>query len=230
MAARYNENVFGIVLFGLLVVALVWGLASCAKREPSSKHPDQVLYERAMSALEHGRFDIARLTFKTLINTYPDSEWSEQGKLRLKDPRLPKCPTFGVGSGDDDCDARQTATQAQSLIAAGPTISRCPDPDLRQAEIGGDRITGVVLRQGKPVLAAQVTVYSSSAKIAWFGTTDNEGRFTSDKLASGIYSLDVGGWGRATVKLNPKLNTLNSIHWTLVLTADDGCLAAWGVG
>lgn len=228
MAVRYNENMFGITLFGLLVVALIWGLASCANHEPSSKHPDQVLYERAMSALEHDRFDVARMTFKTLINTYPDSEWAEQAKLRLKDPRLPKCSTFGVGPADDDCDARGTTPPAQNLIAAGQTISRCPDPDLRQAEIGGDRITGVVLRQSKPISPAQVRVYSSSAKIAWFGITDNEGRFTSDKLASGIYSLDVGGWGRATVKLNSQLNTLNSVHWSLVLTADDGCLSAIG--
>jgi outer membrane protein assembly factor BamD (BamD/ComL family) len=99
-------------LFGLLMAALFCVLASCAKRPdgPSSKNPDKVLYERAMAAFEQNRFDVARMTFKTLVNTYPNSEWAQQAKLRLKDPRLAKCATFSV---PPDCDAETTATQSK---------------------------------------------------------------------------------------------------------------------
>ena len=38
-----------------------------------SKQPDKVLYDRAMAALKKNRFDVARITLQTLINTYPDS-------------------------------------------------------------------------------------------------------------------------------------------------------------
>ncbi len=40
-----------------------------------SKQPDKVLFDRAMDAMKHNRFDVARMTLQTLINTYPDSEF-----------------------------------------------------------------------------------------------------------------------------------------------------------
>src|ERR1700693_4600876 len=96
-----------------------------------------------------------------------------------------------------------------SVNMAGQAASRCPDPRLRQAEIGGNRIIGVVLHQGKPVKLAHIRVYStSSGKAEWVWTTDKDGSFTSDKLAPGSYRLEVSGWGSATVKLDPKLDRI----------------------
>jgi outer membrane protein assembly factor BamD len=46
-----------------------------------SKQPDKVLFDKAMDAMHHNRFDVARLTLQTLINTYPDSEYIARGKL-----------------------------------------------------------------------------------------------------------------------------------------------------
>src|SRR5262245_15817602 len=51
----------------------------------SSKQPDKVLFDRAMDALKHNRFDVARLTLQTLINTYPDSEFIARAKLAVAD-------------------------------------------------------------------------------------------------------------------------------------------------
>lgn len=50
-----------------------------------SKQPDKVLFDRAMDALKHNRFDVARLTLQTLINTYPDSEFIARAKLGVAD-------------------------------------------------------------------------------------------------------------------------------------------------
>jgi outer membrane protein assembly factor BamD len=50
-----------------------------------SKQPDKVLYDRAMDAMKHNRFDVARLTLQTLINTYPDSEFVARAKLSVAD-------------------------------------------------------------------------------------------------------------------------------------------------
>jgi len=50
-----------------------------------SKQPDKVLFDRAMGALKHNRFDVARLTLQTLINTYPDSEYIARAKLGVAD-------------------------------------------------------------------------------------------------------------------------------------------------
>jgi outer membrane protein assembly factor BamD len=51
----------------------------------SSKQPDKVLFDRAMDALKHTRYDLARLTLQTLINTYPDSEYIARAKLAVAD-------------------------------------------------------------------------------------------------------------------------------------------------
>ena len=50
-----------------------------------SKQPDKVLFDRAMDAMNHNRFDVARLTLQTLINTYPDSEFIARAKLAVGD-------------------------------------------------------------------------------------------------------------------------------------------------
>src|SRR6059036_551578 len=50
-----------------------------------SKHPDKVLFDRAMDAMKHNRFDVARITLQTLINKYPDSEFIARAKLAVAD-------------------------------------------------------------------------------------------------------------------------------------------------
>src|SRR5271157_5629671 len=50
-----------------------------------SKQPDKVLFDRAMDAMKHGKYDVARLSLQTLINTYPDSEYIARAKLAIGD-------------------------------------------------------------------------------------------------------------------------------------------------
>ena len=85
----------------VLLAALLCGLTACAVRQHTeirSKHPDRVLFEAALSAVKHDRFDVAHLTFQTLVNTYPNSSYAAQAKLLLKDPRIANCPVWSVGA------------------------------------------------------------------------------------------------------------------------------------
>jgi outer membrane protein assembly factor BamD len=50
-----------------------------------SAEPDKVLYTRAMNDIKHRRYTEARLSFQTLINTYPDSEYLAKAKLGSAD-------------------------------------------------------------------------------------------------------------------------------------------------
>ncbi|HUI83593.1 MAG TPA: outer membrane protein assembly factor BamD [Candidatus Binatia bacterium] len=50
-----------------------------------SKQPDKVLFDRAEEAMKHGKYDVARLSLQTLINTYPDSEYVARAKLAIGD-------------------------------------------------------------------------------------------------------------------------------------------------
>jgi len=80
----------------IVIIALLAGLAFTAActtnkkatnplADVSSKQPDKVLFDRAMDALKHNRYDVARLTLETLINTYPDSEFIARAKLAVAD-------------------------------------------------------------------------------------------------------------------------------------------------
>jgi outer membrane protein assembly factor BamD len=76
-----------ILLLGALVFAV--GCTNKKVNNPlsnvGSKQPDKVLFDRAMDAMKHNRFDVARITLQTLINTYPDSEFIARAKLAVAD-------------------------------------------------------------------------------------------------------------------------------------------------
>src|SRR5438094_9942144 len=50
-----------------------------------SKQPDKDLFDRAMDAMKHNRFDVARITLQTLIKTYPESEYIARAKMAVAD-------------------------------------------------------------------------------------------------------------------------------------------------
>jgi len=80
-----------IRLLSVLGLLLVLGVACTNKKSVNplanvgSKQPDKVLFDKAMEAMRHNRFDVARLTLQTLINTYPDSEFIARAKLAVGD-------------------------------------------------------------------------------------------------------------------------------------------------
>src|ERR1700690_81611 len=76
-------------VFLALLLALTVGCTNKKSVNPlanvGSKQPDKVLFDRAMDAMKHNRFDVARMTLQTLINTYPDSEFIARAKLGVAD-------------------------------------------------------------------------------------------------------------------------------------------------
>jgi outer membrane protein assembly factor BamD len=71
---------------------MLLSFAACSNKKVSnpiaqvdSKQPDKILFDRAMDAMKHNKFDVARLTLQTLINTYPDSEFVARAKLAVGD-------------------------------------------------------------------------------------------------------------------------------------------------
>jgi outer membrane protein assembly factor BamD len=51
----------------------------------TSSEPDKILYDRALTDIQHSRYTEARLTLQTLINTYPDSEYLAKATLGVAD-------------------------------------------------------------------------------------------------------------------------------------------------
>jgi outer membrane protein assembly factor BamD len=76
------------VLLGVVLV-LATGCSNKRVSNPlanvDSKQPDKVLFDRALEALKGNKFEVARLSLQTLINTYPDSEYIARAKLGIAD-------------------------------------------------------------------------------------------------------------------------------------------------
>ncbi len=77
-----------ILLLLLALVASGCGFKRKKYDNPITKdtqQPDKVLFDRAINDIEHGRYEVARLTLNTLINTYDTSEYLAKAKLAIAD-------------------------------------------------------------------------------------------------------------------------------------------------
>src|SRR6202165_4633190 len=115
------------VLLGLLLMLTV----ACTNKKSvnplsnvGSKQPDKVLFDRAMDAMKHNRFDVARMTLQTLINTYPDSEFIARAKLAVGDSWYAEGGTASLAQAEQEYRDFETffpnmpeAAEAQLKIA-----------------------------------------------------------------------------------------------------------------
>lgn len=69
--------------FILVMGAAMAMLATGAFAQSAAPPADKVLYERGIENIEHGDYAAARLTFNTLINMYPASEYQVRAKLAI---------------------------------------------------------------------------------------------------------------------------------------------------
>jgi outer membrane protein assembly factor BamD len=97
------------ILHHLIAVAALAGLlSSCGLRrhkyaDPITKNteqPDKVLFDRAINDIEHSRYEIARLTLQTLINTYDSSEFLAKAKLAIADSWFREGGSHGLAQAE----------------------------------------------------------------------------------------------------------------------------------
>ncbi len=65
-----------------------------------TQQPDKVLFDKAIGDLEHNRFEIARLTLQTLMNTYDTSEYLAKAKLAYADSWYREGGTHGLAQAE----------------------------------------------------------------------------------------------------------------------------------
>src|SRR5258708_35483574 len=61
-----------------------------------TQQPDKVLFDKAIHDIERGRYEVARLTLNTLINTYDTSEFLAKAKLAIADSWFREGGTHGL--------------------------------------------------------------------------------------------------------------------------------------
>src|SRR5436305_6009995 len=75
----------------LLPVLSIGLLSSCIHKKyetpitKNTQQPDKVLFDQAMHDIEHGRYEVARISLQTLMNTYESSEFLAKAKLAVAD-------------------------------------------------------------------------------------------------------------------------------------------------
>jgi outer membrane protein assembly factor BamD len=111
----------------ILTVLLIAGLlSSCGFRRKKydnpitkdTKQPDKVLYDKAIADIEHSRYEIARITLNTLINTYDQSEFLAKAKLAVADSWYREGGTAGLA---------QAEAEYKDFILFYPTMEEAPE-------------------------------------------------------------------------------------------------------
>src|SRR5215470_13232899 len=82
-----------VILNAAVLVALAATLSSCGLRRKKyenritkdTQQPDKVLFDTSINDIEHGRYERARLTLQTMMNTYDTSEYLAKAKLAMAD-------------------------------------------------------------------------------------------------------------------------------------------------
>ncbi|MGA2644945.1 MAG: outer membrane protein assembly factor BamD [Candidatus Sulfotelmatobacter sp.] len=122
-----SRRVSFVAILGMLLMIT----AACSNKKSvnplanvGSKQPDKVLFDKAMDAMKHNRFDVARMTLQTLINTYPDSEFIARAKLAVGDSWYAEGGTASLAQAEQEYRDFETffpnmpeAAEAQLKIA-----------------------------------------------------------------------------------------------------------------
>ena len=88
IVARFTKARPILTALALLALALCGGCIHKKYENPITKdtqQPDKVLFDKAIKDIEHGRYEVARLTLNTLMNTYDTSEYLAKAKLAIAD-------------------------------------------------------------------------------------------------------------------------------------------------
>ena len=124
----FRRNVVAVGLLFLLAFA-----QACTNKKVQnplanvgSKQPDKVLFDRAMNALKHNKFDVARLSLQTLINTYPDSEYIARAKLAVGDSWYAEGGTASL---------QQAESEYKDFITFFPNMAEASEAQLKIANI-----------------------------------------------------------------------------------------------
>jgi len=104
---RFSRSAVIKVTVGAMVVAGLLTSACGFKRKKyenpitkDTQQPDKLLYDKSIRDIEKGRYELARLTLNTLINTYDTSEFLAKAKLAIADSWYREGGTHGMAQAE----------------------------------------------------------------------------------------------------------------------------------
>ncbi len=91
-----------------------------------TQQPDKVLFDKSIRDIEKGRYEVARLTLNTLINTYDTSEYLAKAKLAMADSWFREGGTHGL---------TQAEAEYKDFILFYPTMEEAAESQEKICQI-----------------------------------------------------------------------------------------------
>jgi outer membrane protein assembly factor BamD len=97
------KRAWAVTCVGACAFAL---LSSCIHKKyetpiaKNTQQPDKILFDAAMKDIEHGRYEVARISLQTLMNTYESSEYLAKAKLAIADSWFREGGSNGLGQAE----------------------------------------------------------------------------------------------------------------------------------
>src|SRR3954453_8635537 len=116
-----------------ILVALAVGLlSSCIHKKyetpitKNTQQPDKVMFDQAVKDIEHGRYEVARISLQTLMNTYDSSEYLAKAKLAIADSWFREAGPNGLA---------QAEAEYKDFIPFYPTMEKAAEAQARVCDI-----------------------------------------------------------------------------------------------
>jgi outer membrane protein assembly factor BamD len=186
--------------FGLALLALA-AASSCSFKHKKFENPitadtdqpDKILFDKAAKDIEKGRYEIARITLNTLLNTYESSEFAAKAKLAVADAWFREGGTRGFSQAEAEYKdfilfypAMEEAAEAQKRICDMHVRQmEKPDRDPAQALRGEQECRQVLIQfpNSKFAPEAEQTLRNIQEVIA-----ESENRVGEFYLSRGAYN------------------------------------------
>ncbi len=120
--------------YGIVTLLAAGLLSSCGIRRKKyenpitkdTQQPDKVLFDKAINDIERGRYEVARLTLNTLMNTYDQSEYMAKAKLAIADSWYREGGSHGLA---------QAEAEYKDFILFYPTMEEAAEAQEKVCEI-----------------------------------------------------------------------------------------------
>jgi outer membrane protein assembly factor BamD len=91
-----------------------------------TQQPDKVLFDKAVRDIEKGRYEVARLTLNTLMNTYDSSEFLPKAKLAIADSWMREGGSHALA---------QAEAEYKDFILFYPTLEESAEAQMKICDI-----------------------------------------------------------------------------------------------
>lgn len=182
--------------------------------DKDTQQPDKVLFDKAINDIEKGRYEIARLTLNTLLNTYDTSEYTAKAKLAIADSWMREGGSHALA---------QAEAEYKDFILFYPTMEESAEAQMKVCDIHfkqmqkADRDTTHMLRADEE--CRQLLTQFPNSRFA--PEASQRVRQVQEVIADGEYRVGTFYYGKGSFPASANRLQAVTDHYPLFSNADD---------